>query len=305
MPWNVDELPDLSDRTFVVTGANSGIGWEAARLLARRGGRVVLACRNAEKAKAAAARIHAALPTARLELATLDLGSLRSIRACAEDLRARFPTLDALVNNAGIMAIPRSLTEDGFETQLGTNHLGHFALAGLLYPALREARAPRIVNVASGVHWYARMRFDDLMGERSYRRWMAYGQSKLANLLFTFEARRRLDAAGVPMLSVACHPGYASTNLQIVSAESLGGAGAGKIAALANGVLAQSAEAGAWPTVQAAAGADVVSGDVYGPAWFGWGPPEKCAVSAAARDADAAARLWEESERLTGVRWLS
>ncbi len=305
MAWTVDDLPDLSDRTIVITGANSGIGWEAARLLARRGARVVLACRNAAKAEAAVARIQDGLPTARLELASLDLGSLRSVRACAADLAARFPAIDVLINNAGIMAIPRAVTEDGFEVQIGTNHLGHFALTGLLFERLRAGRAPRLVNVTSGVHWGGRIDFDDLMGERSYMRWAAYTQSKLANLLFTFEAGRRFEAAGIGVASVACHPGYASTNLQVMTAEKSGVAGASWVAKVGNGLFAQSAEMGALPTVHAAAAPDVTSGEVYGPAFFGWGYPKKDTVSRAARDAASAARLWQVSEELTGVRWLS
>ncbi|MFN7144702.1 MAG: oxidoreductase [Myxococcota bacterium] len=305
MAWTVDDLPDLSDRTIVITGANSGIGWEAARLLARRGARVVMACRSREKAEAAVARIHEGLPTARLELAGLDLGSLASIRACAEDLSARFGSIDVLVNNAGIMAIPRATTADGFEVQLGTNHLGHFALTGLLLDALRGAKAPRVVTVSSGVHWGGRIDFEDLMGERRYQKWVAYAQSKLANLLFTFEADRRFQTHGLGIASVACHPGYANTNLQSVGPQQENSAFGGWLMKMGNGLFAQSAEMGALPTVYAAAAPDVASGDVYGPAYFGWGYPRKDGVSAAAKDPASAARLWEESERLTGVRWLS
>ena len=303
MAWNIDDLPDLSDRTVLVTGANSGIGWEAARLLARRGARVVMACRSPEKARDAVARIHATLPTARLDLVRLDLGSLASVRACAAEVTERFGALDVLVNNAGIMAIPRALTEDGFEVQLGTNHFGHFALSGLLLGALRKSAAPRIVTVSSGVHWAGRIAFDDLTGERRYDKWAAYAQSKLANLLFTFEAHRRFEAAGVGVAAVACHPGYASTNLQGVGPAQEGSAFGAWMMKVGNSVVAQSAEMGALPTVHAAVAPDVVSGEVYGPAWFGWGYPVRDRVRATAKDPATAARLWEESERLTGVSW--
>ncbi|MES2641759.1 MAG: oxidoreductase [Myxococcota bacterium] len=306
MPWTADSLPDLSDRTIVVTGANSGLGWETSRMLAVRGARVVMACRNQEKGREAVTRIHAVLPTARLELAKLDLGSLRSIRECAEELKARFPVIDVLVNNAGIMAVPRTLTEDGFETQIGTNHLGHFALTGLLFDTLQRSTAPRVVNVSSLVHTMGSMNFDDLMGERSYQKWMAYGQSKLANLLFTYELQRRLEARGVGMVSAAAHPGYSSTNLSAVGPQMEGSALGASFMKMGS-VFAQSAERGALPTVYAAAAPDVASGDYYGPdgLFEVWGYPKKVTSTAASKDAPTAAKLWEASERLTSVSWLS
>ncbi len=307
MPWTADALPDLSDRTFVITGANSGIGWEAARMLATRGARVVMACRNQEKGREAIARIHATLPTARLELTKLDLGSLASVRACAADLQARFPAIDVLVNNAGIMAIPRALTEDGFEVQLGTNHLGHFALTGLLFDTLQRGVAPRVVNVASLAHSFGRMNFDDLMGERNYQKWLAYGQSKLANLLFTFELQRRLSARGIGMIAAACHPGYSSTNLQAVGPQQEGSAFGASVMKIGNALIGQPAERGALPTVYAAAATDVASGDYYGPdgLFEVWGYPRKVRGNASSQDPATAARLWEASEKLTGVGWLS
>lgn len=307
MPWTADQLPDLSDRTVVITGANGGLGVETTRMLAERGARVVMACRNPERGKEAMARILDKLPTARLELATLDLGSLRSIRACAEDLRARLPAIDVLVNNAGIMAIPRALTEDGFEVQLGTNHLGHFALTGLLFDLLRRGRASRVVNVSSIAHTLGRMNFDDLMGERSYQKWSAYGQSKLANLLFTYELQRRVDSAGVGMVSAASHPGYSDTNLQAVGPALEGSSLGASFMKLGNSIFAQPAERGALPTVYAAAAADVVGGDYVGPdgLFEVWGYPKKVSSNAASKDIATAARLWEASEQLTSVSWLS
>ncbi|MDP2314651.1 MAG: oxidoreductase [Pseudomonadota bacterium] len=307
MPWTPDSLPDLSDRTIVLTGANSGIGWEATRHLATRGARVVMACRNQEKGKDALARILEQLPTARLELAKLDLGSLASIRACAEDLKARFPRIDVLVNNAGIMAIPRALTEDGFEVQLGTNHLGHFALTGLLLDTLQRGEAPRVVSVASLAHQMGRIDFDDLMGERRYQKWAAYGQSKLANLLFTYELDRRLAARGIGIVAAACHPGYSSTNLHGVGPEQAKSAIAGAFFKMGHVVFGMSAEQGALPTVYAAAAPGVVGGDYVGPdgLFEVWGYPKKVTSNAASKDVAVASKLWEASERLTGVEWLS
>lgn len=307
MPWSPDSLPDLSDRDVVVTGANGGLGLEAARMLAARGARVVLACRNVEKGEAAAAGIRTTVPAARLDVEALDLSSLASIRACAERLRARLPAIHALVNNAGIMAIPRSTTEDGFETQLGTNHLGHFALTGLLLDRLEAGAPARVVSVASSAHWIGRVRFDDLNAEKSYQRWLVYGQSKLANLLFTFELQRRLERRASGVVAVACHPGYASTNLQFVGPQRDGSRFGEWFMGVGSGLLAQSAERGALPTVYAAAAPEVAGGDYIGPDGFMelGGYPRKVGCSAAARDEAVAARLWEVSEAMTGVSYLS
>jgi len=306
MPWTAADLPDLSDRTFVVTGANSGLGLETTRLLAARGARVVMACRNLDKCREAMAGIHAGLPTARLEMTRLDLGSLASIRACAADLHGRFPVIDVLINNAGIMAIPRALTEDGFEVQIGTNHLGHFALTGLLFDALRRAPAPRVVSVSSIAHTLGRMDFDDLMGARRYQKWSAYGQSKLANLLFVHELRRRLDARGIPVLAAAAHPGYSSTNLQGVAPKLEGSVFGGWVMNAGNAIFAQSAERGALPTVYAAAAPGVASGDYYGPDGLleVWGYPKKVTSNAASHDPVAAQKLWDASVKLTSVDFL-
>jgi NAD(P)-dependent dehydrogenase (short-subunit alcohol dehydrogenase family) len=304
MAWTPDQLPDLSARTILVTGANSGIGWEAARLLARRGARVILACRSPDRAAAACARLLAELPTARLEQVQLDLGSLASIRTCAAEVEARFGRLDVLVNNAGIMAVPFARTADGFEVQVGTNHLGHFALSALLGSALARSEAPRVVTVSSTTHWAGRVDIDALVEPRQYSKWGAYAASKLANLLFTMELHRRAGAAGSPLCAVACHPGYAATNLQGVGPSQEGARLAGWVMAAGNALFAQSAERGAWPTVHAAAG-DVVSGKYYGPAYGLWGYPREDVMSAAARDSAVAERLWVASERLTGVRWFS
>lgn len=291
--WSVASLPDATGKTLVITGANSGIGWEAARMCAEKGGNVVMACRSPERAQDALDRLRARVPSAKVELARLDLASLASIRACAEDLRARFPRIDVLVNNAGIMAIPRTLTEDGFEMQLGTNHLGHFALTGLLHD-----RVTRVVNVSSGVHWSGSIDFDDPMGEKRYQKWAAYAQSKLANLLFMHEANRRHPS----VVSVACHPGYASTNLQGVGPKMEKSTFGTAFFALGNGLLAQPAYMGAWPTVHAAL-ADVQAGELYGPFFFGFGWPRADIQAPAAKDPATAARLWAWSVEQTKVAW--
>jgi NAD(P)-dependent dehydrogenase (short-subunit alcohol dehydrogenase family) len=305
MPWTADDLPDLAGKTFVVTGANSGIGLEAARALARKGGRVILACRDVGKARAALDDVARARPSASLDAVELDLASLASIRACAKTLAERPGGLHGLVNNAGVMAIPRRTTADGFEMQLGTNHLGHFALTGLLLPRLLATPGARVVTVASTAHKMGRIDFDDLQGERSYGKWRAYAQSKLANLLFAYELARRLAARGSSVISAACHPGYAATNLQFVGPRLEGSALAAAIMRLGNRLFSQDAAHGALPTLYAAAAPDVKSGDYVGPDGFmeNRGHPNKVRSTARSHDAEAARRLWEISEKLTGVSY--
>jgi NAD(P)-dependent dehydrogenase (short-subunit alcohol dehydrogenase family) len=302
MPWSADLIPDLTGRTALVTGANSGLGLATTAALARRGATVLLACRGADKAAAAIDQLRAQQPDARLEHLPLDLADLASVRAAAAAVAAR-PALDLLINNAGVMAIPRRLTVDGFELQLGTNHLGHFALTGLLLPALTRGRDPRVVTVSSVAHRMGHLPWDDLMGERGYHRWRTYGLSKLANLLFHHELTGRLAAAGSPVRSFAAHPGYADTNLQHVAPEMDGLAFMGWLTRAANRLFAQSAEAGAGPQLYAATAPDVTSGDYFGPAGLGevWGPPALASRSALSRDAESARRLWQVSVALTGV----
>ncbi|MCA9970722.1 MAG: SDR family oxidoreductase [Anaerolineales bacterium] len=290
--WTAADIPDLSGRVAVVTGANSGLGFETARALARRGAHVVLACRSAARGETAVAAIRRETPTADLALQPLDLADLASVRAFAAEFRARHARLDLLINNAGVMAIPRRETADGFEMQLGVNHLGHFALTGLLIEAVLAAPAARVVTVSSNAHGFGRMRFDDLQGRRSYNKWQAYSQSKLANLLFAYDLQRRLAAAGAGALSVAAHPGYAATNLQY-----------GLLMWVLNRTLAQSAEMGALPILYAATAPAVRGGDYIGP--DGWGGvrgyPRQASSSAASREAETAVRLWRVSQELTGV----
>jgi NAD(P)-dependent dehydrogenase (short-subunit alcohol dehydrogenase family) len=300
VPWTAADIPDLSGRRAVVTGANSGLGLEVARELARRGAAVVLACRDEQKGRRALAEVQESATGPDPELETLDLADLASVA----DFASRYAgshggDLDLLVANAGIMAPPRRVTADGFEAQLGTNHLGHFALTGRLLPALLRRPGSRVVTVSSVAHRMGRIDFDDLHGARRYRRWRAYGQSKLANLLFAFELDRRTRAAGAPLVSVAAHPGYAATNLQT--------AGPPAHEALAmrvlNPLVAQSAAMGALPLLFAATAEDLPGGSYIGPDGpaEARGHPRRVSATRRAEDTDVARRLWEVSERLTGV----
>jgi len=299
--WSTHDIPDQSGRVAIVTGANSGIGLIAARELARAGAAVVLACRDTSKGERALSDIGAAVPGATVELAELDLADLGSIDVFAAAMRdgAASGGLDLLINNAGVMAPPRRETSDGFELQFGTNHLGHFALTAHLIDLLRGRGDARVVTLSSTAHKMGRMKFDDLQSERGYWRWSAYGQSKLANLLFALELDRRLRAAGWDVKSVAAHPGYAATNLQSAAAPAVDRA----LMKVANALVAQSAAAGALPTLYAATYPALGGGSFVGPDGIGEmrGRPRLVRPTSAARDPDAAARLWSISEELTGV----
>lgn len=282
-------IPDMSDRTVIVTGANSGVGRAAAGALAGAGAHVVLAVRNTDKGSVAAA----AMP-GQTEVRRLDLASLASIREFAKGYGG---AIDILINNAGVMVPPLTRTADGFELQFGTNHLGHFALTNLLL----EQITGRVVTVAAGAHKAGRIDFEDLNWERkSYRAVSAYGQSKLANLLFTSELQRRLTQTGSSVIATAAHPGYAATNLQFHSGKRAGD----MLMGLANRIFAQSEEDGALPTIYAAV-ADIPGDSYAGPSGFMEmrGAPKLVGRSTAAKDADVARRLWEASEQLTGVRF--
>ena len=300
--WTAADIPEQSGRVAIVTGANSGLGVATARDLARAGATVVLACRSTDKGDQAAASIRAGVPNAALEVAPLDLADLASVREFAERRAAPGLAVDLLINNAGIMAAPRRLTKDGFESQFGTNHLGHFALTGLMLPALLRAGAPRVVTVSSHLHRSGTMHFDDLQGERKYSRWGAYGQSKLANLMFCFELQRRATEAGAPLLSMAAHPGYASTNLQFAATDRFYEKAIGWIG---NRVVAQSADMGALPTLYAATFPDLPGGTFVGPGGRSQqrGYPTVVTAARKAYDEDAWRRLWEVSEQLTGVHY--
>ena len=295
MAWTESDIPDLHGRTAVVTGANSGIGFETARALAAKGARVIVACRSEEKGRDAERRIRAAAPAADVRFEPLDLGSLASVCAFAEKVSASESRLDLLVNNAGVMMPPYGKTADGFELQLGTNHLGHFALTGLLLPRILAAPKARVISVSSLAHFWGRIDFADLQSERSYNPTRSYGQSKLANLLFVRELQRRFEAARASALAAAAHPGSTRTELQ-------------RHSGLMNAIVAvfsQQPPDGALPSLYAATAPDVRGGDYFGPSGFAGciGPPGPARSSAASRNAAVAKRLWDVSEELTGVRF--
>jgi NAD(P)-dependent dehydrogenase (short-subunit alcohol dehydrogenase family) len=299
MKWTTADIPDQSGKTIVVTGANSGLGLEATKALVANGATVVAACRNLAKGQ-----VCLAIPgPGRVDLRPLDLADLTSIAAFATDLVDDYPVIDVLLNNAGVMALPHGHTKDGFERQLGTNHLGHFALTGRLLTPLLAAPAARVVTVSSSAHRMGKMKFDDLMGEQSYQRWSAYGQSKLANLLFTLELQHRLAGAGARAIAVAAHPGYSDTNLQSAHAREIGRGIEEKITSVMNKVMGQSAAMGALPELYAAVAPDVHGGEYFGPDGFmeARGHPTRVKPTERGRDAADAARLWSESVRLTGV----
>ncbi|MEU3252370.1 SDR family NAD(P)-dependent oxidoreductase [Streptomyces sp. NPDC006997] len=291
--WTEQHIPDQRGRVAVVTGANTGLGFETARMLAARGASVVLAVRDVEKGKRAAARL-----AGDVTVQALDLASLASVRSAAADLRAAHPRIDLLVNNAGVMYTPRQVTADGFELQFGTNHLGHFALTGLLLDRLLPVPGSRVVTVSSVGHRIrAAIHFDDLHGERSYSRVAAYGQAKLANLMFTYELQRRLAPHGTTV-AVAAHPGVSNTELIRNSPAAL----RVPVTRLAP-LLTQKAEKGALPTLRAATDPAVTGGQYYGPGGLGEvrGYPKLVTSSAASHDQDVQRRLWTVSEELTGV----
>ncbi|GGL00959.1 SDR family NAD(P)-dependent oxidoreductase [Nocardia jinanensis] len=296
--WSTTDIPDQTDRTAVVTGANSGLGFETATALAAAGAHVVLAVRNLDKGKEAVNRITAATPGARVELQQLDLASLAGIRSAAEELRDKHPRIDLLINNAGVMYPPKETTRDGFELQFGTNHLGHFALTGLLLDRLLPVPGSRVITISSiGHRIRAAIHFDDLNWDNGYSRVGAYGQSKLANLLFTYELQRRLTAADQNSIAVAAHPGGSNTELGRHLPALL------RVPAMR--VLSQSAAMGALPTLRAATDPGVQGGQYYGPSGPGGlrGHPELVSSSKQSHDTDLQRRLWQVSEELTGVTY--
>jgi len=292
--WTSTDIPDQTGRTAVITGANTGLGYETAHALAGRGARLVLAVRNLDKGKAAADLIGRRYPGADVTVQELDLTSLDSVRAAADQLRAGHDSIDLLINNAGVMMTPKQTTQDGFELQFGTNHLGHFAFTGLLMDRLLASQGSRVVTVSSNGHRFGGVRFDDLQSERSYSRVGAYGQSKLANLLFTYELQRRLEQAKTGTIAVAAHPGASSSEL--------GRYAPGAVRRISP-LLEQSAEMGALPTLRAAADPTVRGGQYYGPSGFLQlrGYPKLVSSNAKSHDVAVQKRLWAVSEALTGV----
>lgn len=297
--WTAADIPDQSGRTAIVTGANSGLGYDTAAALAGAGATVVLAVRNLDKGNEALDRIKRSNPEAAVSVQALDLSALDSVRRAADELRAAHPRIDLLINNAGVMYVPtRETTEDGFEMQFGTNHLGHFALTGLLLDNLRSVEGSRVVTVSSvGHRIMARIRFEDPHFETGYNRVQAYGQSKLANLLFTFELQRRLAAAGAPTIATAAHPGFSDTELMRYIPVF--------VPDIVWKIFTQPADKGALPTLRAATDPNAQGGQYYGPDGIGEvkGHPKLVASSAQSRDQDIQRRLWNMSEELTGVTY--
>ncbi|WP_189064371.1 oxidoreductase [Deinococcus seoulensis] len=292
--WTEADVPDQTGRVVIVTGANSGLGLETSRALALRGATVIMACRSAQKAEKAAAGIRALNPKGEVVLMPLDLGDLDSVKAFADAFRARYDRLDILVNNAGIMVPPLGRTAQGFETQFGVNHLGHFALTAQLMPTLERTAGARVVTVSSMAHRFGELNLADANWHaRPYVPMPAYGQSKLANLLFTHELQRRLNATGKDVLAVAAHPGWAATGLQ----------GDSQGSNLANRLFAQPQAMGALPSLYAATAPDVTGGAYYGPSGLLQlgGNPQQVDSNARSHDTQDAANLWALSERLTGV----
>ena len=304
--WTTRDIPDQSGRTALITGGNSGLGYQAVLQLARKGARVLLAARDRARGTAALERLAAEAPAGNAELAQLDLADLACIERFSAALLDGGQGLDLLINNAGVMAIPhRETTAQGYERQFGTNHLGHFALTGRLLPALARRPGSRVVTVSSNRHKGVNgIDFDDLQGERRYRPWRAYDQSKLANAMFVLELDRRLRAAGLDILSVGAHPGFAATKLQVTGPRSGGTSLVARAMGLATRLFAQPAGDGVLPVLYAATAANVHGGEYFGPD----GPgemrghhPKLASFSPAAHDEAAAARLWAVSEELTGV----
>lgn len=298
--WTADRLPDLTGKLYVITGGNSGIGFEAAKHLGKAGADVVLACRSVPKAEDAARDLRQQVE-GQVDVVQLNLSELASVRAAAEKLRGKYQKIHALINNAGVMQTPKQKTADGFEMQFGTNHLGHFLLSGLLID-LVEAAAGRIVTLSSIAHLAGEIHFDDLMGEKAYSPMTAYTQSKGANLMFALELDRRLQASGKKAISIACHPGYTNTNLQ-----STGPTGFFNfLYKITNPIFAQSGPDGALPTILAAAGIEAKRGGYYGPQKMGEtrGPVGDAKVAAYILNDETARKLWEESEELVGYTWV-
>jgi len=308
MKWTNADMPSLQGKIAIVTGANSGLGLYTSIGLAGAGATVVMACRDPGKAQKALEEVRQKAPKGKVEAMALDLADLKSVGKFAQAFSAQYPQLDILCNNAGVMAVPYAKTKDGFEMQVGTNHFGHFALTGQLLDKLRATPGARVVSVASMAHkWTRGMDLEDPFFERKpYKRWDAYGKSKLANLLFTFELERRLKKAGAKVMAVAAHPGYSATNLGFVG-PALEKSALGKLTMnIGNALLAQPASMGALPSLYAASAAEVAGGDYIGPDGLQQmrGYPTKVGCRKLARDAELQSRWWALSEKLTGVKYL-
>jgi len=303
--WTTDAIPDLTGKVAIVTGANSGIGYEAALVLAQKGAQVVIASRDAAKGQEAVKKIQGATSKGLATFIQLDLANMAFVRAFADEFTRQFKTLDMLINNAGVMAIPYRTTVDGFEMQFGTNHLGHFVLTGLLLPIILRTPKARVVTVSSILHRNGHINFDDVNAKANYSPDKAYGQSKLANLLFTYELQRKFQAHGSDAIAVAAHPGWASTNLQGVGPRMSGSVLRERMSVVMNAMLAQSAAMGALPTLYAAVSPTLHGGEYIGPKGFQemWGYPVVVKSNAESHSEHVAQRLWAISEQLTGVQY--
>ena len=305
MKWGFEDIPDQRGRVAVVTGANSGLGFYTVRALAQKGCRVIMACRDPLKGEEARQRLLKERPVEEPILWNLDLGDLSSVKGFSDKYHNSMDRLDLLINNAGLMAIPFRKTRDGFEMQFGVNHLGHFALTAQLWSRLKGTTGSRIVNVSSAAHRFGRLQFEDPNWEKGYRKWGAYGMSKLSNLLFTSELDRRISASGDRVLAASAHPGYADTELQSKGALMKGARISARLFNLANRLVAQSAEMGALPSLYAATAEGLEPGGFYGPGGFmrmkGWPAPEMPDPKRVT--ADAAEKLWVLSESMTGLKF--
>lgn len=303
--WNPRKIPDQGGRTAVVTGANSGIGFETAKVLSEKGCRVVMACRSKKKGEEARDQIKRDFPSADLHVMKLDLADLESVREFVSDFKDFSSGLDLLINNAGIMAIPLRRTSQGFEMQFGVNHLGHFALTGLLFGLLKNTVGSRIVNVSSPAHRFGTIRFHDLHWEKGYRKWKAYGMSKLANILFTYELAERISSLDIDMKVLAAHPGYADSRLIEKGPEMRGRKFLVKSSRVVNRIFAQSASMGALPILYAALDPGAENKGYYGPGGLAglWGYPVRTWPSGQKIKNNGKIQLWDISENLTGTRF--
>lgn len=302
--WTQNNIPDQNGKVIVITGANSGLGLEMSKILARKGGHIVMAVRNMEKGEKARQEILQDHASASLDLMQMDMGDLTSIRAFAEAFKAKYDRLDILMNNAGLMAIPRKETADGFEMQLGVNHLGHFALTGLLLDVIVNTPGARVHSVSSSAGYFGEIKFDDLNSEKSYGRWEAYYQSKLANMLFANELDKRLKAAGYDTISNASHPGLVIGNLQANSVEQSGTGLEAMVYRLVQPLMAQDVSMGVLPLLYGATAKDAKGGAFYGPRTFNLrGYPAEKKPNKVAYDADVLKRFWEASAEMTGVTY--
>ncbi|MEL6308172.1 MAG: oxidoreductase [Chloroflexota bacterium] len=302
--WTQNDIPNLTGKVVVITGANGGLGFETARIMADKGATIIMAVRTISKGEKAKADILAETSNANLEVMKLDVGDLSSVREFADAFKAKYDRLDILCNNAGVMAIPRQETADGFEMQIGVNHFGHFALTGLLLDVLINTPNSRIHNVSSSANWTGTINMDDLMGEKDYGRWTAYGQSKLANIVFTFELQKRLSAAGVNVMANTSHPGLVMTNLQANSLEQSDAGHESILYRIAGPLMAQDISMGVLPMLYGMTAEEAKGGTFYGPGFMRLrGYPAEQKANDQAYDANLLARFWEKSVELTGVSY--